>query len=189
MTSGEPTIDAGAKRTRAATQRFEAWARKPYVQGLPEWAMFPDEETRRRAIVEIERGMMPRSLKSVLQFLLAVALFLAVPAVVSFLLTHIALPPMGQWNDRIMWGMILVGYTILVYLAIRKDMPRELRKRLLECGVPVCLGCGYDLRGQPSSSTRCPECGRTFEAKTMTLIQKGPGESSVDAAAAGSSRE
>ena len=38
---------------------------------------------------------------------------------------------------------------------------RFLRERLLALGVPVCLKCGYDLRGQ--TEPRCPECGTPFD--------------------------
>ncbi|GMU82898.1 MAG: hypothetical protein AMXMBFR47_27690 [Planctomycetota bacterium] len=35
---------------------------------------------------------------------------------------------------------------------------RRLREQLVASGVPLCLECGYDLRGQ--LEPRCPECGR-----------------------------
>jgi len=35
---------------------------------------------------------------------------------------------------------------------------RLLREQLTARGVPICIGCGYDLRGQVEP--RCPECGR-----------------------------
>lgn len=38
-------------------------------------------------------------------------------------------------------------------------MREELRKR----GIPVCLHCGYSLRGVPEP--RCPECGKPADAE------------------------
>jgi len=38
---------------------------------------------------------------------------------------------------------------------------RFLRSELIARGVPICLPCGYDLRGQ--NDPRCPECGATFD--------------------------
>jgi hypothetical protein len=155
--------------------KLQDYMRSPYVKGLPEWQMFPDEQARQEAAKDIERGMMPRSIRGVLGFLIAVALFLGGPMVVAWLLTQWLLPTLGfslgVWHDRLMWGMTIVGYVIVVYVAIRRDMPRALRKKLIECGVPVCLACGYDLRGLPRDRTQCPECGRQFSAPVQRLLQ------------------
>lgn len=40
----------------------------------------------------------------------------------------------------------------------RTSLRRNLRRQLIERGVPICAECGYDLRGQ--TTPRCPECGR-----------------------------
>jgi hypothetical protein len=39
----------------------------------------------------------------------------------------------------------------------RRPIQRDLREQLAKRGVPICIPCGYDLRG--SVSGRCPECG------------------------------
>ena len=43
----------------------------------------------------------------------------------------------------------------------RRRFKRFLRERLAAMGVPICIKCGYDLRGQ--EDPRCPECGTGFE--------------------------
>ena len=43
----------------------------------------------------------------------------------------------------------------------RSLLRRRLRVLLAARGVPICIPCGYDLRGQVV--TRCPECGSTFD--------------------------
>ena len=60
--------------------------------------------------------------------------------------------------------LVLVGVLIgasLVFLEnrflFRNQLQRCLREQLLERGVPICLVCGYDLRGQ--IDPRCSECG------------------------------
>ena len=44
----------------------------------------------------------------------------------------------------------------------RHHLRRHLRQQLVDRGMPVCLKCGYDLRGQ--RLPRCPECGTPFDA-------------------------
>ena len=47
---------------------------------------------------------------------------------------------------------------------------RSLRRQLCERGIPVCIACAYDLRGQVE--LRCPECGRRFEAALLDRAQQ-----------------
>ena len=51
-------------------------------------------------------------------------------------------------------------WTVLA-LAFRKTVQRSLREQLADHGIPICIKCGYDLRG---SKERCPECGEAFES-------------------------
>ena len=44
---------------------------------------------------------------------------------------------------------------------LRRLIQRNLREQLVARGVPICLECGYDLRGQVEP--RCPECGTRQE--------------------------
>jgi len=41
----------------------------------------------------------------------------------------------------------------------------------LEQRLPVCRGCGYDLRGGPIRG-QCPECGRAFDLNTGTGLAR-----------------
>ncbi len=41
--------------------------------------------------------------------------------------------------------------------AIRSAMQEEIQRLAREGSFPVCLNCGYDLRGSPGPN--CPECG------------------------------
>lgn len=52
--------------------------------------------------------------------------------------------------------------TLVVPLVSRGVMRRSLRRSLNGCGIPTCIGCGYDLTGNMSGT--CPECGRRPEA-------------------------
>jgi hypothetical protein len=57
------------------------------------------------------------------------------------------------------------------HLLYRKRRAREFRKLLCEQGIPICLHCGYDLRGQ--TDPRCPECGRPFDPTLLRPVEKG----------------
>ncbi|MGB0717454.1 MAG: hypothetical protein ACPGXK_16375, partial [Phycisphaerae bacterium] len=62
---------------------------------------------------------------------------------------------------------VLIGLSVMYNFGFRKPLQRSLRETLRRHGVPICLGCGYDLRGHDQAdrdssieeSPRCPECG------------------------------
>jgi predicted RNA-binding Zn-ribbon protein involved in translation (DUF1610 family) len=64
------------------------------------------------------------------------------------------------------WGIIALGVVSglggagAVWCA-RRGIRRSLWRQLGERGIPICVCCGYDLRGQTSHC--CPECGATIE--------------------------
>ncbi len=57
-------------------------------------------------------------------------------------------------------GCCGVVVSLTAWRLFRDRTRRHLRERLVQLGVPICIPCGYDLRG---STDRCPECGTTFE--------------------------
>ncbi len=73
------------------------------------------------------------------------------------------------WELQVMmpiWAAIMIGagsciisFGILVYFFLRRSLVPHLRRELNASGIPVCMTCGYDLRG---SQDRCPECGTGF---------------------------
>ena len=63
------------------------------------------------------------------------------------------------------WACIVSFYIFTAFFLswrTHRNLQRALREELQHKGVPICLGCGYDLRGQAES--RCSECGRSFPA-------------------------
>ena len=57
--------------------------------------------------------------------------------------------------------MLLAGLAYIALLwASRQRFRHSLRKQLVEDGIPICIKCGYDLRG---SKDICPECGEGIE--------------------------
>lgn len=57
-----------------------------------------------------------------------------------------------------------------LHLWIRPRIHENLRRQLLARGVPICLACGYDLRGQ--TVPRCPECGAACEPSLVKQNQE-----------------
>lgn len=63
----------------------------------------------------------------------------------------------------------LLGGTFLgveQHFIFRPHLQRSLREQLVQRGVPICVGCGYDLRGQ--IHPRCPECGMSCAPSLLT---------------------
>jgi len=54
-----------------------------------------------------------------------------------------------------------IGLCTAFLFSSRNARSRVFRRALIQCGVPVCVGCGYDLAESDASET-CPECGAQF---------------------------
>ncbi len=70
------------------------------------------------------------------------------------------------------WPAVLLsgGFWFLVMVAglfrfWHRPYVQFVRRYLHGRGVPICVGCGYDLRGQ--REPRCPECGRGFDGAIL----------------------
>jgi len=74
----------------------------------------------------------------------------------------------GHWRGigmklaAILCAVIPLHLIPLMYVRYRKWMRVFLRQYLNDHGIPLCRGCGYDLRGQVQA--RCPECGMEVTA-------------------------
>ena len=60
--------------------------------------------------------------------------------------------------DILIYVAIALVATEITSIVLVKQTRQKLRHRLIELGIPVCLYCGYDLRG--GGKGVCPECGR-----------------------------
>lgn len=124
---------------------------KQQLRRFPELAIVEDEEAQSELLMLI-RG------KHVLFWILPAALVAAILLLaVKFLIGQL---PLGF--DPSIAGLLAPGVAgaVLGPLAMywaRNDQRRTLRSELRRLAYPICLNCGYDMRGLPHD--RCPECG------------------------------
>ncbi len=56
---------------------------------------------------------------------------------------------------------VTVAYIVVFTWIYGRKLRELVRHELNTQGIPVCIGCGYDISAQEVS--RCPECGRDFD--------------------------
>ena len=88
-------------------------------------------------------------------------LYMAVTILTAWTMTQYLGSP--DWVRDAAMGCCGVVVSLAAWRLFRDRTRRHLRERLVQLGVPICIPCGYDLRG---STDRCPECGTTFEVVT-----------------------
>lgn len=96
------------------------------------------------------------------RFWLTVLVLLAVYMVMMIVAVRVMTQYFGSpdWAVGLGSGGCGIVTSSVVWVLFKNHTRRHLRKKLIQLGVPICLPCGYDLRG---STDRCPECGTTFE--------------------------
>ncbi len=185
--TGQNPRDVKPRPARSALGRLWLTSFVVHTLDLPEWKMFPSEAERRRAIADAAYGRMPGIVGGVSR-----PGPLALGCVILLVVVFVGLSPLTPRILPFHWHAVLslvVYFTaggVFVWFVHRPAVARFLRGRLADLGVPICRGCGYDLRGQvapavegetPStlderSDGRCPECGAGWRAKSQA---KTPG--------------
>jgi len=58
-------------------------------------------------------------------------------------------------------------------VTVREPARRAIREFLLGRGIPVCLHCGYDLRGldADADAPRCPECAHGISPEALKILR------------------
>lgn len=129
----------------------------------PEIRLLENKEERRGAYGSMMRSFYRdrRNWISVSMFALGVAFISLVCVIACALIFH------GPWSNIGIGVALILALMVIPLLAQvfdfywhRKRLSKYLRKYLNEHGVPICMPCGYDLRGQVD--LYCPECGTPF---------------------------
>jgi hypothetical protein len=143
-----------------------------YLSSAPELELFPTIEARDKAIREIEKSMMPswRDGWGWLKFFLIVTVVMLAPYSLIIWISNAVSPLSQPWRGYLELVVAIVVYVEIIWFLLRRDIPRTLRQKLLEAGVPVCLDCGYGLRGLPAGTERCPECGKKLDDRVRALM-------------------
>ncbi len=138
-----------------------------YLKGHAELDLFPTDEQRQIAL----RRTATRVMFKRPHFIAAGA------AIVTSLVTTLALRDLvGNWGLPISQTMInlILMFPVIIPCALfgvwllSRYVPKLLRHELLDCGVPICVPCGYPLIGLPGPN--CPECGRPFDEKVREIL-------------------
>lgn len=139
------------------------------LRGLPELEHFPDQESRRKALEEIagEAGN-PKIASFWVAIVLLAGATIATRWLAGWLLSKVLWPPIVE--EILHTAGMLLGFLIVLRWLHRSGASAELRAKLLVSGVPVCLKCGYLLRGLAPAIGRCPECGTGFSPQAVEIL-------------------
>ena len=125
----------------------------------PELGLFATDDDRRAALKAVQRQLFGRNWRFWLYGLaVLVVTVVAAPAVVRVVLSYGTQWGVTTW---IALPLLILALVAVYYWGIgvlwERSVQQFLRRRLLDAGIAVCLGCGYDL--QATEAPRCPECG------------------------------
>lgn len=144
------------------------------LAGLPELEFFESDAKREAALAEIaKQAGRPTTWGYWSAVLLLGAAAIATRQLIKWLFRFVYWP--GELEDVLSIAVVVAVALFFIRRFHRRGFPAMLRQKLIEQGVPMCLKCGYNLRGQPADSTRCPECGTAInEASKIILGERTP---------------
>lgn len=170
MSNEEQENSAVANSRKSATSTNKKSARLiSRFSGIPEADYFPSDEQRDVALAQVvkEVGNWRKNFYRVI--LLFVLVNIAAHLLLWYVSRFVAIP--SSIRTALPGGLIGGSFVFILNQIHRRKYPLLLRKKLIEQGVPMCLKCGYNLRGQPTYSTRCPECGTAINDESKKILR------------------
>jgi hypothetical protein len=132
--------------------------------------LFPTKKARMDALKAVEARLRWHWARLLLYVLLVCA-FILPPALLDCAWPGRVLPR-GPMTIVVCTIVAVTFASLTTHVLFRKRRAREFRKLLRAQGIPICIHCGYDLRGQ--TDPRCPECGRAFDAALLAQAPPPP---------------
>lgn len=91
-------------------------------------------------------------------------------------LRHRVWPELGLHRSTVANALLLVGSVLVISWSglrpFRHRINQSLRRQLNSRGMPICMKCGYSLRG--TTSGVCPECGAVCPPTAVVEDETGP---------------
>jgi predicted RNA-binding Zn-ribbon protein involved in translation (DUF1610 family) len=145
------------------------------LAGIEELEMFPSPEEREKAIAQHADSIKGWDLALGIGVCVIIGAGSWVLARWGILggLSYLTSSPIPGWvQELVILGTVAVCMFLTLRFLHRWGVKRELRHRLVTLGVPVCVGCGYLLRGLEPNVEKCPECGRTVDQVVREMLTK-----------------
>ncbi len=149
-----------------AMPRINTWIFRASLSALDELSLFRTAEARDRGIASLAESFHGWG---TVRF---IGVNVAAIVVTMFVIREV----MSGWTRASWVGDAALILAIGVMLMTtrwqhRRAAAKHLRQCLLESGVPVCVKCGYALRGLAPETAACPECGCIITAAAGTLLR------------------
>lgn len=156
----------------AAPNRFKPHLFNITLRGMDELSHFPSVEARQRALNGISSSVSwwELALGILVTGAGTIAVLFGARELIDWLVPH---PDRlaREALDLLRIALAVAAAFFIIRALHRWDAARDLRRKLLACGVPVCERCGYLLRGLAATITACPECGRAIDERSRSLIR------------------
>lgn len=138
-----------------------------YLGGHPELELFPTDEQRRLALRRTASKIIGKR-----PFFIAASAAAGISLVTTLALrkfvANLGLPISQTMINLMLMLPVMIPCALFGAWLLSRHVPKLLRYELLDCGVPICVPCGYALIG--ASGPNCPECGRPFDERCSGFL-------------------